>query len=51
MSDHERYKLTCHGCGRALEIPAGKANEPETRTCPHCGAKLELHWRAEHGRQ
>jgi rRNA maturation endonuclease Nob1 len=47
MSD--RWKLDCWKCNRTVELEAGPVNQPETRTCPHCGAELELRWRPTDG--
>lgn len=51
MTTNEMYKMVCWACNRTIEIPAGKADQPEVRTCPHCKAPLHLDWRAEHARQ
>jgi hypothetical protein len=41
----EVYGLTCHGCQRDLELPAGRADRPEARQCPQCGARLAIEFR------
>ena len=41
----ERYKFECWRCRRDVELPAGAADRPEVRECPHCGALLRLEWR------
>lgn len=43
--NREVYKLTCWACLRTVEIEAGPADEPEQRTCPRCGAELDIRWR------
>ena len=45
MLDHEVYVLDCYGCGRKLTIEAGQPSE--VRSCPHCGAVLDIDWRPE----
>lgn len=47
MNTNEVYKLACSGCERVIEIPAGPADKPEVRVCPHCGTRLLLEWRAK----
>jgi DNA-directed RNA polymerase subunit RPC12/RpoP len=41
----EFYKLVCHQCSRAVELPAGKPGQAERLVCPHCGAWLPVDWR------
>lgn len=44
MNIHETYKLNCHQCGHAVEIPAGAPNEPQHYAYPRCGAGLVIDW-------
>ena len=48
MTMSELYKLECRICRREIELPAGEVHKREHLTCPHCGAGLEIEWRAPH---
>jgi len=39
----EIWKLSCYGCNRELELPAGAT--AESLHCPNCGAPLMIDWR------
>lgn len=45
-TNREIYKLECWSCKATVQLEAGPPDKPEQRTCPKCGAALDIRWRA-----
>jgi len=43
----ETYKLTCHSCGKEIELLAAGPPAIERRSCPKCGVALLVDWRGK----
>ncbi len=45
MRTTEIYNLTCHACGKDLEVKAGPQPGVSTYACPRCGVALVIEFR------